>query len=103
MRKILLGFIRFYQLYISKLFPRSCRYYPSCSEYAIWQFKFNSIHGAFKATLKRILCCNQLFRGGIDYPIAFIYFSHFAYKKQPIYFWFVPIKDNRYYIIKSIC
>ena len=34
MKKVFLALIRFYQLAISPLFPRCCRYYPTCSAYA---------------------------------------------------------------------
>jgi len=59
--------IRGYQ-YISRMLPASCRYYPTCSEYAKWQFEFNRPDRALAATALRILRCNQLFPGGIDYP-----------------------------------
>ncbi len=32
--RLMLGAIRFYQKYLSGLLPASCRYHPSCSEYA---------------------------------------------------------------------
>lgn len=99
--------------YISKMLPGSCRYYPTCSEYAKWSFETTSPHiAAFNATL-RILRCNQLFPGGIDYPVI-------AYKppspmqlkpninffsgKMNIKYWFVPKTDpksNHYYVIKD--
>jgi len=37
MKNIYTAPIKAYQ-YISKLLPANCRYYPSCSEYAKWQF-----------------------------------------------------------------
>ncbi|MGH1601001.1 membrane protein insertion efficiency factor YidD [Campylobacter majalis] len=104
-RDILLTFIKFYQNYISKLLPNSCRYYPSCSEYAIWQFKTNSVFLAMIAVFMRILRCNQLFKGGIDYPIirknfhsAYFLNKHFI---QDIDFWFVPVKNGKFYVIKN--
>jgi len=63
-RKIL----SFYQKIISPLFSPSCRYYPSCSEYAKWQFDTNSAPKAFVSSAIRIMRCNKLFDGGIDYP-----------------------------------
>jgi putative membrane protein insertion efficiency factor len=60
--------IKGYQL-ISKMLPKSCRYYPTCSEYALWQFDTTSAPKALLASTARILRCNQLFAGGIDYPI----------------------------------
>jgi putative membrane protein insertion efficiency factor len=66
MKKIMLAAIRFYQRHISPLFPPMCRYYPTCSQYAIDAIK---IHGAFRGfflALFRILRCNVLFPGGYD-------------------------------------
>ena len=66
MKKIMLAAIRFYQRHISPLFPPMCRYYPTCSQYAIDAIK---IHGAFRGfflALFRILRCNILFPGGYD-------------------------------------
>ena len=66
MKKIMLAAIRFYQRHISPLFPPMCRYYPTCSQYAVDAIK---IHGAFRGfflALFRILRCNILFPGGYD-------------------------------------
>ncbi len=52
--------IRFYQLCISPLLPVSCRYNPTCSEYAIIALrKYGIIRGLFMA-LKRILRCHPI-------------------------------------------
>ncbi|ADV45429.1 membrane protein insertion efficiency factor YidD [Nitratifractor salsuginis] len=59
--------IRGYQ-FVSRMLPASCRYYPTCSEYARWQFEFNRPDRALLASTLRIMRCNQLFPGGIDYP-----------------------------------
>lgn len=54
----------------------------------------------------RILRCNQLFKGGIDYPIIKKKFASFTIFSQNNVikpeFWFIPCKKNGYYIIKSI-
>lgn len=66
MKKILMGLIRLYRKYISPLTPPSCRYYPTCSGYALEAIQ---VHGAFKGSLMaivRILKCNPLFPGGYD-------------------------------------
>lgn len=58
--------IRLYQKFISPLFPPSCRFFPSCSEYAAQAF---TKYGIFKGTLKsvwRILRCNPFNKGGFD-------------------------------------
>jgi len=53
----LIFLVRIYQIFISPLLPRSCRYEPSCSAYMIEALK---IWGPFKGLVlgvKRILSC----------------------------------------------
>ena len=58
--------IRFYQRFISPLFPPCCRFTPTCSQYAIESIeKFGPIKGFF-LTLKRIIRCNPYSKGGYD-------------------------------------
>ena len=67
MKKILIGLIRAYQLLISPLLPPSCRYYPSCSQYAIEAVKVHgSLKGSFLA-LHRVLRCHPGCAGGVDH------------------------------------
>lgn len=67
MRNILIRIIEFYQKRISKLKRRpTCRFYPTCSQYAIDALK---THGTFKGLLLsiyRVLRCNPFCKGGID-------------------------------------
>lgn len=66
MKTLLLSLIRFYRRRISPLLPPMCRYYPTCSQYAIDAI---TIHGAFRGsllTIGRLLRCNILFPGGYD-------------------------------------
>lgn len=66
MKRLFLAAIKFYQYAISPLFPPSCRYLPTCSEYAVQAV---SNHGAFKGSwlaLKRILRCHPGCEGGYD-------------------------------------
>lgn len=61
-----MGIIRFYQKAISPLFPPTCRFYPTCSQYA---FEAISVHGALKGSylaIRRILKCHPFHKGGID-------------------------------------
>ena len=64
MKKILLGIIRFYQKYLSGAKGySSCKYYPTCSRYAIEAIEK---YGAFKGGLLaawRILRCNPFSKG----------------------------------------
>jgi uncharacterized protein len=66
MRRIITGPIRVYQKLISPLLPPSCRFYPTCSEYAVQAV---NKYGIFKGTAKaayRILRCNPFNKGGYD-------------------------------------
>ena len=66
MKKILISLIRFYKKFISPLKKPCCRFYPSCSVYAIEAIsKHGAIKGSFMAT-KRILRCNPFCKGGYD-------------------------------------
>lgn len=58
--------IRGYQKFISPFLPPSCRFYPSCSQYALEAFaRFGLLHGT-RLTLLRLLKCQPLHSGGFD-------------------------------------
>lgn len=66
MKKIFLIIIRIYQRLISPLFPPSCRFYPTCSDYSYASIKK---YGLFKGgwySVKRILKCHPYHPGGFD-------------------------------------
>ena len=67
MKKILLTCIRFYQKYLSGLKGGStCKFYPTCSQYAIEAIeKYGALKGGFLA-VRRILRCNPFTMGGYD-------------------------------------
>ncbi|MDR3628501.1 MAG: membrane protein insertion efficiency factor YidD [Ignavibacteriaceae bacterium] len=66
MWRILVFIIKGYQKLISPLFPPSCRFYPTCSEYAIQAIeKYGIFKGGIKAVW-RILRCNPFNKGGFD-------------------------------------
>ncbi|WP_243116853.1 membrane protein insertion efficiency factor YidD [Heliophilum fasciatum] len=58
--------IRFYQRYISPLRGPSCRFFPTCSQYAIDALqKYGVVRGTIKA-IGRILRCHPFHPGGYD-------------------------------------
>ena len=66
MKKIFIGLIRGYQRFISPLFPPSCQYYPTCSNYSVQAIQK---HGAIKGSImgiSRILRCHPFVKGGYD-------------------------------------
>lgn len=63
--KFLLVLIIAYRRYLSPLKPSSCRFYPSCSEYAELAIKKYGIKGILFA-LKRLLKCHPFSQGGYD-------------------------------------
>ena len=66
MKKILIFLIKAYKKYISPLLPKSCRFYPTCSEYAIRALcKYGVLKGSIKS-MYRILRCNPFNKGGYD-------------------------------------
>lgn len=85
------------------MLPANCRYYPTCSEYAKWQFQFNRTDKALAQTTLRILRCNQLFAGGIDYPVVKIDKPNLVTLNQKVNveFWLVPKEKGLFYIIKD--
>ncbi|MBQ9960629.1 MAG: membrane protein insertion efficiency factor YidD [Firmicutes bacterium] len=65
-KKIMILFIRFYQLCISPYFPATCRFTPTCSTYFIQALEK---YGVFKGSylgIKRILKCHPWHEGGYD-------------------------------------
>ncbi len=65
-RLVLIGLVRFYQLVISPWTPQSCRFYPSCSRYAVVALER---HGAVRGTwlaVRRLGRCHPWAAGGVD-------------------------------------
>ena len=66
MRWLLVALVRAYQLFIGPLLPAACRYYPSCSAYAIEAIER---HGAWRGSImaaRRIARCHPFRSGGYD-------------------------------------
>ncbi|NLJ83279.1 MAG: membrane protein insertion efficiency factor YidD [Halanaerobiaceae bacterium] len=66
MKLVFIYLIKFYQKFISPLFPGSCRFYPTCSAYSIQAIeKYGALKGTY-LSIKRIIRCNPLNSGGYD-------------------------------------
>lgn len=96
--------IHFYQYFLSPLKPRCCRFYPSCSEYAKWQFQKKNFFIAFMASFWRILRCNPYSQGGFDYPKIRLRICKFIpyTPDMNIIFFYVPYTKKDFYIIKKV-
>ena len=66
MRTFFILLIRGYQVGISPLLPASCRYYPSCSAYAIEAFERHGTMRGLYLTISRLLRCHPFHAGGYD-------------------------------------
>ena len=66
MKRLLLLLVHVYRNCISPLFPPSCRYYPTCSAYALEAIeRYGAWRGGWMA-LRRILRCHPFHKGGYD-------------------------------------
>ncbi len=66
MKTMLLLLVKFYRNFISPMFPPSCRYVPTCSEYALIAIeKYGAARGGWLA-VKRICRCHPWHEGGYD-------------------------------------
>ena len=68
MRKIVTAPIKFYQKWISPMFAPRCKYYPSCSSYAVTAIETHGIKGVAMSAW-RLVRCNPWSHGGIDYVV----------------------------------
>ncbi len=66
MKYVLIGLLKVYRLVVSPLYGNVCRYYPSCSAYAL---RAVEVHGALKGSWlagRRLLSCHPWASGGYD-------------------------------------
>jgi hypothetical protein len=78
-RAALLFLLRVYQAFFSALMPSACKFYPSCSHYAVDAV---TIHGARRGSwlaFRRVMRCHPFTRGGVDLvPEAFDFSPDFS-------------------------
>ena len=66
MNRLLVGLLRAYQLLLSPMLGQNCRFYPTCSNYAIEALRS---HGAARGSLlalRRVCKCHPWNDGGVD-------------------------------------
>ncbi|WP_206056482.1 membrane protein insertion efficiency factor YidD [Nocardioides sp. GY 10113] len=67
MKWVLIGLLRAYQTVISPLYGQVCRFYPSCSHYAVEAIR---VHGSIKGSwlaARRLARCHPWNPGGVDH------------------------------------
>ena len=64
--KPLIGLVRAYQLVVSPFLPPSCRFYPTCSHYAIEALQRHGAWKGFWLALRRVTRCHPWNPGGHD-------------------------------------
>jgi hypothetical protein len=67
--KLILGLIWIYQKAISPLFPPSCRFHPTCSNYAVQALKRHGLIRGFWLAFVRIMKCQPFYKGNPDDPV----------------------------------
>jgi len=67
-RKVILAIIKFYRSFLSPGLGRHCRFYPSCSAYAIEVIDKYGVWPGLKKSCSRILRCHPFNSGGVDLP-----------------------------------
>ncbi|QYM74869.1 hypothetical protein EDF62_1224 [Leucobacter luti] len=65
-RNLAIGIMRGYRKLISPLYGQVCRYYPSCSRYALEAYQLRGFVVGTALTAWRLLRCNPFTPGGID-------------------------------------
>ena len=65
-KRIALLMVRFYQRIISPILPKSCRFYPTCSEYTYQAIEKYGLAKGMYLAIRRILKCHPFHSGGSD-------------------------------------
>ena len=66
LRHVLVGIITIYQRLISPLLPPVCRFYPSCSYYAVEALKLHGVGRGLAMAARRLLRCHPWHAVGFD-------------------------------------
>jgi len=67
MRSLLVALIRLYQWTLSPLLPPACRFYPSCSQYALVAVREHGVMRGGWLAVARLARCHPWHPGGVDF------------------------------------
>ncbi|WP_315041704.1 membrane protein insertion efficiency factor YidD [Faucicola mancuniensis] len=83
--KILLALVRFYRYVISPLLPARCRFYPTCSSYALEALQ---LHGGWRGgwlAVRRICRCHPFGGSGVDFvPLPWYRYDYVYVASLPV-------------------
>lgn len=66
LQRLFIALIRAYQILISPILPRSCRFYPTCSEYTLTAIRqYGPTRGIYLG-IRRLIRCHPFHPGGYD-------------------------------------
>ena len=65
-RRLFVYLVKGYRLFLSPVFGGRCRFYPTCSQYALDALKSKTLFNSLKLILIRISKCHPLSDGGYD-------------------------------------
>ncbi len=68
MRRLVIAPIKIYQKWISPILTPRCKYYPSCSNYAVSAIEHYGLKGV-AMSIWRLMRCNPWSHGGVDYVV----------------------------------
>jgi len=68
MRNFIVAPIKFYKTWVSPMFGPKCKYYPSCSSYAVSAIQNYGLKG-IAMSVWRLIRCNPWSHGGVDYAV----------------------------------
>lgn len=67
-RDVAIGILRGYQRLVSPFLGGCCRFYPSCSEYAVRSIRLNGVLLGALDGMRRIARCHPFHPGGVEEP-----------------------------------
>jgi uncharacterized protein len=65
-RRVVVGLLRLYQRVVSPMYGPTCRFYPSCSQYALVAVERHGVLRGTRLAAWRLLRCNPWNPGGVD-------------------------------------
>jgi putative membrane protein insertion efficiency factor len=66
LKGLLVGVLTLYKTFLSPLLPPACRFYPSCSSYAIQALEKHGVIKGLWLALRRLIRCHPYNPGGTD-------------------------------------